>query len=149
MSEAFKVKAFRFLNKPIQQNKFYEALYEAEKEIVGTEKIIVSSNGNKYMIPQSDIMYIESMGDGTCIYTKDQEYVTGKTLKYWEESLNPTMFYKVHKSYLVGFQYVKIVLQAEVQLYHKEDILIPLSRRQRSEFNKLYMQYAKEHAINY
>ena len=149
MSEAFKVRAFRFLNKPIQQNKFYEALYEAEKEIVGAEKIIISSNGDKYMIAQSDIMFVESIGDGTCIYTKNQQYVTNKPLKYWVEILNPMIFYKVHKSYLVGFKFVKSVLQTEVILYYNEEISIPLSRRQRSEFNKLYMQYAKENAISY
>ena len=149
MSEAFKVKAFRFLNKPIQRNAFYEALYEAEKELLGDEKILVSSNGNKYIVSQVDIVYIESMGDGTCIYTTDTRYVNNKTLKYWENSLNPSMFYKAHKTYLVGFRYVKVVLQNEVILLSTEEISIPVSRRQRTQFKQLYMKYAKEHAISY
>ena len=149
MSEAFKVKAFRFLNKPIQSNAFYEALYGAEKEIMSDERILISSDGNKYMVSQSDIVFVESMGDGTCVYTNGSQYITNKTLKYWEESLNPLRFYKVHKSYLVGFEFVRSVFQNKVVLYSNQEILVPLSRRQRTEFKRLYMQYANEHAISY
>lgn len=149
MSEAFKVKAFRFLNKPIQPEAFYEALYEAERELIGQEKIIVNSNGNKYIVVQSDIVYVESLGDGTCIYTANDQYVNNKTLKYWESALNPSQFYKTHKTYLVNFGYVKVVLQNEVVLALDEEITIPVSRRQKSDFVQRYMKYAKEHAISY
>lgn len=81
MSEAFKVKAFRFLNKPIQSNAFYEALYGAEKEIMSDERILISSDGNKYMVSQSDIVFVESMGDGTCVYTNGSQYITNTTLQ--------------------------------------------------------------------
>ena len=39
MPNAFKVKAFRFLNKPIDIEKFEEAVLEAEKEILNNEKV--------------------------------------------------------------------------------------------------------------
>ncbi len=38
IQDAFKVKAFRFLSKPVQEDALNEALEEAEKEIVGQEK---------------------------------------------------------------------------------------------------------------
>ncbi|SFC12450.1 LytR/AlgR family response regulator transcription factor [Butyrivibrio sp. YAB3001] len=149
MSEAFKVRAFRFLSKPIQPKAFYEALSEAEKELIGEEKIIVNSNGNKYIVVQSDIVYVESMGDGTCIYTADNQYMNNKTLKYWESTLNPDLFYKTHKTYLVSFKYVKVVQQNEVVLSIDDELAIPVSRRQKADFVQRYMKYAKEHAISY
>lgn len=145
MSEAFKVKAFRFLSKPIQEEKFFEALKEAEKEKFIDEKIVVPSLGMKYMIDQRDIVYIESLGDGTCVYTEEGEYVTTKTLKYWEEALNQVRFFKIHKSFLIGMQYVKIVSQTHVQMGVKE-ISIPIARRQKTEFQKVYMQYVREYS---
>ena len=43
--DAFKVKAFRFLNKPIDKVKLVEAILDAETEILNTEKIIISKKG--------------------------------------------------------------------------------------------------------
>ncbi len=41
MPDAFKVKAFRFLDKPLDNEKFNEAFSEAKKEILNTEHILL------------------------------------------------------------------------------------------------------------
>ncbi len=47
MPDAFKVKAFRFLDKPLDSSKFNEAFSEAKKEIMNTEHILLSDKSVK------------------------------------------------------------------------------------------------------
>lgn len=150
MVEAFKVRAFRFLCKPIDRKAFFEAITEAENEMLGKEKVIISSYGNKYVVAQEDIAYIESLGDGTCVHTENGEYINSKTLKYWEGVLDSTLFYKSHKTYLVNFGYVQVVNQNDALLsVNGNEVIIPISRRQKTEFKQLYMEFARAHAISY
>lgn len=58
MPDAFKVKAFRFLSKPIDAKKLYEALCAAEKEIMNTEHVIIKCNGNSVYMKLTDIVFI-------------------------------------------------------------------------------------------
>ncbi len=66
MPDAFKVKAFRFLDKPLDSLKFNEAFSEAKKEIMNTEHILLSDKSGKTVyLKLTDIIYLEAYGDGT------------------------------------------------------------------------------------
>lgn len=145
MAEAFKVKAFRFLGKPLQKQKFLEALSEAEAELLDNETVLVPSEGEKHMLQQKHIVYIESLGDESCVHTIDRQYVTGKSLKYWEENINPSVFFKIHKSYIVNLAYVKTISATDVILTEEAEVL-PIARRKKADFQKAYMNYVKDHA---
>lgn len=147
MPDAFKVRAFRFLNKPIQIKKFTEAITEAEKEILRNEKVIIPSQGRMILVSQKDIVYIESLGDGTCLYTTKEELVTGKSLKYWEQTLDSTQFFKIHKSYFLGLRYVKGINPSDISI-NFQDIKLPIARRKKTEFQEYYMQYIRNYARN-
>lgn len=78
MPDAFKVKAFRFLDKPLNSEKFNEAFSEAKKEIMNTEHILLSDRSGKTVyLKLTDIVYLEAYGNGTYIYSKN-----GKGLRY-------------------------------------------------------------------
>lgn len=83
MPDAFKVKAFRFLNKPIETETFEEAVVEAEKEILNNEKIAITFQGNTKLVRLKEILCFEAFGDGTYIYTKKEVLESKKSLKYW------------------------------------------------------------------
>ena len=93
MAEAFKVKAFRFLEKPIELNTFREAVTMAEKEILSNEKLTISMKGQLKVIYLKDIVYIEAFGDGTYIYTNEEVIESKNTLKYWNEKLGTVHFF--------------------------------------------------------
>ena len=111
MPEAFKVQAFRFLQKPIQIQQFMESITEAEK----------------------DIVYIEALGDGSCLHTEKETYVIKKYLKQWEAILDSSIFFKIHKSYMLGLRYVKVMNESNVEL-NVDDISLPVARRRRKAF---------------
>lgn len=69
MPDAFKVKAFRFLDKPLDSEKFYKAFSEAKKEIMNTEHILLSYiSGKTVYLKLADIVYLEAYGDRTYIF---------------------------------------------------------------------------------
>ena len=71
------------------------------------------------------------MLDG-CMYRKDI------SLKQLEETLDKEMFFKVHKSYIVNLLWVKEIRADEVFV---GKIKVPLSRRQKREFEDAYIRF--------
>jgi DNA-binding LytR/AlgR family response regulator len=94
MPEAFKVKAFRFLSKPLKSEELMETPYP---------------------------------------------------LKYWQDKLETSDFFQVHKSYLVSLRYVCNIETDTVLLRGVEDG-IPLSRRKSAQLKQVFFEYVKEHA---
>lgn len=145
MPNAFKVKAFRFLNKPIDIEKFEEAVLEAEKEILNNEKVTVTIQGRTFLVNQKDILYFEAFGDGTYIHTKKTVIESNKPLKCWVQKMGDEHFYQVHKSYFVALRYVKSINASEIELHYLNQ-LIPISRRKLSPFKKAFFDYIRKNA---
>lgn len=142
MAEAFRVKAFRFLNKPIEMEAFQEAVLEAERELECTQKLTVHAAGDIFIINKKDIIYMEAFGDGTYIFLKKGEIIrTTEPLKYWYNRVGTEDFFQVHKSYIVAYSYVKGLRKTEVEMYFAKET-IPVSRRKRISFKESLMEYA-------
>lgn len=145
MPDAFKVKAFRFLEKPINTGSLREALVGAEKELAENRKVVVNHFGTERLVDIRDIMYISADGKTTVLHMKDQKVETGNSLKGWIKKLEGYGFCQVHKSYIVSLGHVRQVLPEGVMLREAEE-LIPLSRRKYNIVRDLFFQYIEEHA---
>lgn len=147
MPDAFKITAFRFLNKPISAEKFDEALTAAEKYILNEQHIIINDKNTSYYLKLSDIVYLEAYGDGTYIYDKRGKiYDTDKSLKYWKSMIGTEHFYQIHKSIIVSLMYIEDFSKGgtlTVQHYSKK---LRLSRRNASEFKSVFFNYIKKYA---
>lgn len=139
---AFKVKAFRYLNKPIMEEDFFEAIIAAEKEILNIKSIILKIQGHLTRIKLKDIIYLEAFGDGTYIYTVNGVYTSGKQLNYLISLLKSDMFFHVHKSFLVSFNHIQNISDFEIQMINGKGN-IPISRRKAPIFKKEYLTYIK------
>ena len=146
MPEAFKVRAFRFLNKPIDTDTFMEALIEAEKEVKDVETVIIQNKGVVSQIRVKDIVYLEAYGDGTYIYDRFQNvYTSNQSLREWEKKLDNNGFYKIHKSYMVSMYYVKRIDKNLLALEHTQELLT-IARRNVTSFKDAYMQFIRMNA---
>lgn len=147
MPDAFKVNAFRFLSKPIDDEKFNEAFMAAEKEILNTAHILVTVKNKSIYMKLTDIVYLEAYGDGTYIYDRNgNSYDTGYSLKYWREAIGTEHFFQVHKSYIVSLLYVSnLSKDGTIMLngYAKE---VSISRRNYAVFKNAFFEYVKKHA---
>jgi two-component system LytT family response regulator len=101
---------------PLQINK----LIETHDEEVGTLSRVVVKSGRKIqVIPVESILYIESQDDFVMIYCKDGHFMKQKTMKFFEEHLDPKQFVRIHRSYLLNISEI-----AELQQYEKESWLV-------------------------
>ena len=146
MRDAFKVKAFRFLSKPVDEKELDEAMSEAEKELSAQNKLIIEQRGRIYEVRSADVLYIEAYGDGTYIYDNaGNVYDSKKQLKQWEEELSGQPFFKIHKSYIVSLAQVARIEGAEVTLIGQKKPLT-VSRRNLSAFKEAYLDHVRKNA---
>ena len=148
MPDAFKVKAFRFLDKPLDIEKFNEAFSEAKKEIMNTEHILLSDRSGKTVyLKLTDIVYLEAYGDGTYIYGKTGKvYDTDKPLKYWKGQIGSEHFYQIHKSFIVSYLYVSDILKDGQVVMKGFKQPLDISRRNVVPFRNGFFDYIRKYA---
>lgn len=148
MPDAFKVKAFRFLDKPLDSEKFNEAFSEAKKEIMNTEHILLSDRSGKTVyLKLTDIVYLEAYGDGTYIYGKTGKvFDTDKPLKYWKEQIGLEHFYQIHKSFIVSYLYVSDILKDGQVVMKGFKQPLDISRRNVVPFRNGFFDYIRKYA---
>ncbi|MDE7195015.1 MAG: LytTR family DNA-binding domain-containing protein [Oscillospiraceae bacterium] len=148
MPDAFKVKAFRFLDKPLDSEKFNEAFSEAKKEIMNTEHILLSDRSGKTVyLKLTDIVYLEAYGDGTYIYGKTGKvYDTDKPLRHWKEQIGSEHFFQIHKSFIVSYMYVSDISKEGKVTVKGFDQPLDISRRNVVPFRKGFFDYIRKHA---
>lgn len=145
MPEAFKVKAFRFLEKPINQKKIEEALVGAEKEICSDESLVLKEVGNERAVDTSKIIYIESCNNKTIVHTTEDTFETYYTLKDWCGQLSGEEFVQVHKFYIVSMRYVKKI-EDNNMILRESEIKIPVSRRNIKVTKDAFYNYIRQNA---
>lgn len=144
--DAFEVKAFRFLRKPVNCKEMQDVLQAAEKEIKQTEKVRIIQKGKVWEIPLKTVLYLEAYGDGTYIYdTYGGVYESTEQLKVWENRLQGQCFYRIHKSFLVALEHVRGVENDIVKLGEGR-VPLKIARRNVGEFKKTYCDYIDKHA---
>lgn len=146
MPDAFKVKAFRFLQKPIVDAAFQEAVDEAEKEIMNYKKILVHTTEGTRLLSIKDIIYFETIRNYTYIHIKQGEIETRKTLREWMELIGSEHFYQVHKSYVVALRYIETIAGDGITMKYANG-KIPISRRKTKEMKDIFFAYVKKYAM--
>lgn len=146
MQKAFKVKAFRYLVKPVSKKELQESLVDAIKDINSNVKVLIDcvtdDSKSEIIVYEKDIVYIESIGEGAVVYTENHgNLISRKPLKYWAETLTEATFFQTHKSYIVSLKHVAGVSKNFVTTTVGTDI--PLSKRKAAIFKDYVAQYIK------
>ncbi len=155
--DAFDVRAFHYLVKPVLEEKLDVVLDSAIKQVESFhivdnntmqqgEKVIVVKSGGVYIsIKSAEIMYAEVFNRKVIVHTTSEciEYY-GK-LRELESSLGID-FYRPHRAYLVHFKYVT-KYDNRVIYIGKEQVM--MAKQNYAGFVKEYMAYMKRESSNY
>ncbi|RZL44446.1 MAG: response regulator transcription factor, partial [Pedobacter sp.] len=76
-----------------------------------------------------DVIYIESMGDFSKIYTIDEKHIILVGLKNLEKQL-PEAFSRVHKQYIINVNHISTITSHEV---HLKNFVVPINSASRQE----------------
>ncbi|QGY45220.1 response regulator [Maribellus comscasis] len=141
--ESFKVDAIDYLLKPFYFSEFSKAVQKARKQFELIQKMPeeLDSNNNFLFIKSeykmvrinfSDILYIEGMKEYVRIHLVRQKPVMSLlSMKSLEEKLPENRFMRVHRSYIVNLDEIKIVERFRIVF---DSVRIPVSENYREKF---------------
>ena len=143
--DTFSVNTFRFLVKPIDDEKLFEALDELRKSKEDEKYLIIKIDEVIKTIPTSDIIYVEASDKYCYIRTVDDNYLYKKTLSDLEKQLPEDSFFRCHRTYLVNMKHVISHTSNSVTFINNEKAVI--SKTRLSAFKKSFVDYIKQHNI--
>jgi len=78
-----------------------------------------------------DVIYIESMGDFSKLFTVDDKHIILVSLKNLEKQLPQNIFARVHKQYIININHISTITNHEIHLEH--NFTVPISAGNRQE----------------
>ncbi len=162
--KAFEVNAVDYLLKPVEPERLKKAIDKltricqeaaGSEEVPGKEdgshqpvplikidRLPAENHGKTILVPESDIFYAFTEQDYIYIKTHQDKLVTRFTLKELEAKLNPQIFFRTHRCYLVNLHKVKEIVPFFNGTYNlvvedKEQSEVPVSRAQAKKLRKI------------
>lgn len=135
---AFEANAVDYLLKPFSEERFKKALdkfldkssapadsarkaTDMASQMAQPERIVVKTGTKVKIIPVEDVEYIEADDDYVRIVTSEGQFLKNKTMQYYEDTLNPAQFVRVHRSYIIHINQI-----TRIDPYQKENHLAVL-----------------------
>lgn len=139
--EGYKVRAYRFLVKPIDYDDF---VFQVKELLVrlhqkGEGRLTVTKEGQDYTIPIEDILYIEVMNHTLTYHCTKYDMTVSGTMTGVEKRLKDHCFARIHNSYAVNMRRIEKVRSQSVVL--RGGTTLPLARSKKDAFRRLYLEF--------
>jgi two-component system LytT family response regulator/two-component system response regulator LytT len=158
--EAFKWEALDYLLKPVEKERLSQAIDRARKcvadklKVAPAElpppkpslqrtKLLVKSNQRNFIVDAQDVVYA-TIEDGliTVVASALEGQSNYRTIEELQSNLDPDMFWRVHRSYLVNIHRIKEVIpwfksSFQLRMDDKKQTEIPVSRVQTKRLRAL------------
>jgi len=128
--EAFRLNALDYLTKPIDPERFAEALARArdllkphnreeldqriramldlhERRQAVRPHIVVRENERYLLVPTTEIHALEATGNYVCLHCEKVQHILRGTLSALEAKLDPQRFLRTHRSWIVNLEQVR------------------------------------------
>ena len=140
---AFQYEVTDYLKKPITYDRFIRSINKIEETMTpaaipdkeemggaGQKDIFIRSDGKLVRLSMDDLLYVECIGDYVKYISADKKIVSHATMKSVMEKLDPTIFLKVHRSFIVNTRKIKDIQDNTLVINGN---LIPISRSNKAE----------------
>lgn len=155
--EAFRLEAMDYLLKPIDKARLAETIERARRLVVGEavepelyprathqrSKLMVRSANRNFIIDAQDLIYA-TIADGviTLVATHVEGLSNYRTLEDLQANLDPEIFWRTHRSFVVNVNRIREVLpwfksSYQVRMDDKKGTEIPVSRVQTRRLREL------------
>jgi two-component system LytT family response regulator len=157
--KAFELSAVDYLLKPYSQSRFDQAMervmehlnngkktnaqeiirHHAQESNSILERIVVKTGNKMHVIPTNKIRYIEASEDYVMIYAENARHLKAQTMKFYETHLNPSLFVRIHRSYILNVNFVE-----RLETYDKDTYIAILTEGQRLKISRNGYRKLKE-----
>ena len=148
--KAFEANAVDYLLKPVAEDRFHTAILKWKSKMVPSSpdpmekvlnemsatsaqqnRIVVKTGSKVKIIPVHEIQYIEADDDFVKVITQEGSFLKNKTMNFYEQSLDPAQFVRVHRSYIIHINQI-----TKIEPYQKETHLAILRNGQQIPVSK-------------
>ena len=158
--EAFKWEALDYLLKPVEKERLAQAIDRCRKVVAEKQrsapaelpppkpslqrtKLLVKNNQRNFIVDAQDVVYA-TIEDGliTVVASNLEGQSNYRTIEELQSNLDPDMFWRVHRSYLVNIHRIKEVIpwfksSFQLRMDDKKQTEIPVSRVQTKRLRAL------------
>lgn len=126
----------RIPKNPDQMDDRYDLFTKIYNNPNAFEKLSISAVDGIYFVHIRDVLRLEAEDNYTHIYLKNGTKITAsKTIKWYEELLEPMNFYRVHKRHVINLNYMQKFVKGDGGYLVMDDGMnIEVSRRRRPAF---------------
>jgi DNA-binding LytR/AlgR family response regulator len=150
--EGYEHDVIDYLLKPVAFDRFFKAAQKAQNQLQPPESklpisatpdpapsqdymFIKGDSKNKFLkVGYDDILYVEGLKNYVSVFMPDQRLVTYQTLRDLEAQLPQPPFYRVHKSYIISIDKIRMV---DGHTIYIQDQAIPIGETYREGFYKM------------
>lgn len=146
--EGFELNVVDYILKPFSFDRFVKAVNKITdshttktiiKEVSGSRdqstRIFAKGDKKHHQIDLNDLLFIEAFGNYSKLFLKDEMIVIHEKISHYEEILSPSRFLRIHKSFMVAIDKIKLIEGNRVII---DDHKIPIGQTYKSKINKLY-----------
>jgi two-component system LytT family response regulator len=141
--QAIKESATDYILKPVEEEELKLALKKIifKKKSNSTthqenKKIAIPVENKFLFLKPDEIIYCNSDGNYTNIHTIHKKIMISKTLKFVEELLPKSIFYRIHQSYIINLKNIEAYDRSTNYVKLCNNIELPVSRSKRTDFLK-------------
>lgn len=100
------------------------------------QKISLQIGNDLKIIEVKDLIYLEADDNYTKLFIQEDFIIVSKTLKYFESLLDKSIFFRIHKSYLINVNYVVEIIKDNNNHYValKNGTKVLIARRRLKDF---------------
>ena len=127
---------------PQSYSAYFDSLKDLSSSLLNnkpTSRIAISHTKGLKIVEDDTITHLEASGNCTTIYFKDgSRYLDTRTLKTYENILNPMKFSRVHKSHIINLDIMKEYVNEDGHFAILEGgIRVPVARNRVAEFVRM------------
>lgn len=140
LDDAFKIQAFRFIQKPINIIRLHKALDDAFEFFNNTKISFNVIHENKSVVVfTADIVYVETFRRKVKVITTKGDFYSREPFDFWKKKLNAISFIEPHNSYIINLDYMIGRTRSTITLSipnSNKEYVIPVASRKQADVKK-------------
>lgn len=141
--DSFEYQPFYFMRKDNYIDVLPKVIKKLKMLLDQNKTFLLDTRNDNERISVGSICYITSDKHNILIQTTKYCYDMRKTMAEVEEELEPHGFVRIHKRYLVNLRYIKKISEIDDTVVIYNDVVLDLSRRNKTEVLEKYRQYQR------
>ncbi len=150
--QAFDQEAFDYLLKPIDYERFLKCIQKAKRKMTRRSEGDMADKNDFFNIKSEikgrivkirfdDVMYIEGAVNYIQIHTTTEKHITYLTMREMECHLPGRLFARIHRSFIVNINFVKVTERARLKLHNGESLMMG------DHYKQKFLDFMDEHLV--